>query len=72
MINDGERGGTGHIMMEFNPQRNRVGFYHQDKEIELDEHHYAPLFFAKDVEDLRKNPDARKVLKQYNIFTGHN
>jgi hypothetical protein len=28
------------------------------------------LFIAKDVEELRKNPEARKALRQYNIFTG--
>jgi hypothetical protein len=38
----------------------------------MDEQHFQPLFFANDVEDLRNNPEARKVLKQYKIFTGEN
>jgi len=67
----GERGGTGHIIMEYNPDRQRLGFYRQDnQEIELDEQHFEPLFIAKDVEELRRNPEARKALRQYNIFTG--
>lgn len=68
----GERGGTGHIMMEFNPEKNRLGFYHDDREIEVDEGHYAPMFIAKDVEELRANPQARKMLKEYQMFTGQN
>ena len=59
-------------MMEFNPNKNRLGFFHADREIEIDEGHYAPLFIAKDVEELRANPEARKVLKEYLMFTGEN
>lgn len=30
----------------------------------------APTFIASGVEDLRKNPETRKALKSYNMFTG--
>lgn len=50
-------------MMEFNPDKGRLGFYHKDQEIEVDDLHFAPLFFANDVEDLRRNPEARRVLR---------
>lgn len=59
-------------MMEFNPDKNRLGFYKQEEEIQLDDSHFEPLFFANDIEELRNNQNARKALKQYQIFTGQN
>lgn len=67
---DGERGGTGHIIMEYNPEKNRIGYFKEDKEIILQDSHFEPLFFANDIEEIRNNPDARKALRSYNIFSG--
>lgn len=38
------------------------------EELELGEEHFHPVFFAKNVEELRDNPQAQKTLKQYKIF----
>jgi hypothetical protein len=36
----------------------------------MDESHYHPTFIAKDIEEIRNNPEKRKVLKQFKLFTG--
>jgi len=38
----------------------------------LDDSHFAPTFIASDIEEIRNNPDARKILRQFQIFSGQN
>jgi hypothetical protein len=40
-------------MLEFDPSNNRIGFFHNDKKIEIDESYYFPTFIANDIEELR-------------------
>ena len=55
-------------MMEFNPDKNRLGFYKQEEEIQLDDSHFEPLFFANDIEELRNNQNARKALFFHDMY----
>jgi hypothetical protein len=59
-----------HILLDHDPINGRLGFIHHDRPIELDESHYQPTFIAKDIEEIRNNPETRKVLKQFKLFTG--
>lgn len=36
--------------------------------VPIDEAHFHPIFFAKDVEQLRMNPEAQRTLKKFRIF----
>ena len=57
-------------MLEHDPLNGRLGFSYKEQQIELDESHYQPTFIAKDIEEIRNNPETRKVLKQFHLFTG--
>jgi hypothetical protein len=57
-------------MVEYDPGKGRLGFFNNDQQIVIDESHYHPMFIANDIEELRNNPEIRKVLKQFKIFTG--
>eukprot|EP00347_Sterkiella_histriomuscorum_P023962 403332781 len=59
-----------HFILEHDPVNGRLGFSYNNKEIELDESHYHPTFIAKDIEEIRNNPETRKILKQFQLFTG--
>ena len=43
-----------------------------ETEIEMSEAHYQPTFIAKDIEEIRQDPNQRKILKQFKLFTGQN
>jgi len=38
----------------------------------MNEAHYQPTFIAKDIEEIRHDPNQRKILKQFKLFTGQN
>jgi len=58
-----------HILIQFDPQHQRLEFTQNEEKIQLDENHYMPHFFAKDIEELRNNPESRKALKTFNLFS---
>ena len=41
-----------------------------EDEVQIDETHFQPIFFAKDVESLRGNFEAQRALRKYRIFVG--
>jgi hypothetical protein len=43
-------------------------FYHKDEKVIMDTKHYHPSFLAKNVEELRNDPNTRKELKRFRIF----
>ena len=45
-----------------------MDFYHKEQKIEMNKEHYYPSFLAKDVDELRANPNTRKALKKFKIF----
>jgi hypothetical protein len=45
-----------------------LGFFHNDKQIVVEEAHYYPIFIAKNVDELRGRPDTQKILRKFKIF----
>ena len=56
--------------MERDVNSGRYDLLQNGKQLELKETHFQPIFFANDVEGLRKEPGAQKALKKYRIFVG--
>jgi len=48
--------------MEYNPEVNKMQFYQDGEYIQLSQHALHPTFIAKDVDELRANPETRKAL----------
>ena len=46
-------------------------FYHKDEKVKMNDAHYHPSFLAKDVGELRDDPNTRKELKNFRIFENH-
>ena len=43
-------------------------FYKRDRKLMVNKEHYEPTFNASGVDELRENPNTRKMLKEYRIF----
>ena len=57
-------------MLEPDPLNGRLGFSYNNEQIEMDESHYHPTFIARDIEEIRNNPETRKVLRQFQLLSG--
>ena len=60
--------GGAHILMERDLMENKYALVKGDAKIELDQKHFDPVFFAKSTEELRRDPEATKQLRKFQIF----
>lgn len=49
-------------------QMKDMRFYKRDRKLHVNPEHYQPTFIASGVDELRDQPNTRKMLKRYRIF----
>jgi hypothetical protein len=71
--------GSAHILLQYEPYLSindkydyltmkRMEFIKNNQIILLNDEHHRPIFIAKGVDELRKNKNTRRVLKEFRIF----
>ena len=45
-----------------------IKYIHKDQQLKVERRHYWPIFLAENADDLRTQPDTRKILRGYAIY----